>query len=148
MIWHISDNSWEGLTLFPGSSEYLHYYGSIDVYSANLADFAVCLLISKHKERNLWYIAPFPFYNINTNASLISLYTCTYNTQIVTPSPIFSLSPDARWLCRLEHNLFTSGLLASSHIALSVSIVNELLMTTGQELLLPILIKPLTAYLL
>lgn len=60
--------------MFPGSSEYLHYYGSIDVYSANLADFAVCLLISKHKERNLWYIAPFPFYNINTNASLISLY--------------------------------------------------------------------------
>lgn len=80
--------------MFPGSSEYLHYYGSIDVYSANLADFAVCLLISKHKERNLWYIAPFPFYNINgnTNASLISLYTCTYNTQIVTPSPSF-LSP-------------------------------------------------------
>lgn len=79
MIWYISDNSWEGLILFFGLFEYLYYYGSIDVYLVNLVDFVVCLLISKYKERNLWYIVLFLFYNININVFLIFFYICIYN---------------------------------------------------------------------
>lgn len=79
MIWYISDNSWEGLILFFGLFEYLYYYGSIDVYLVNLVDFVVCLLISKYKERNLWYIVLFSFYNININVFLIFFYICIYN---------------------------------------------------------------------
>lgn len=79
MIWYISDNSWEGLIFFFGLFEYLYYYGSIDVYLVNLVDFVVCLLISKYKERNLWYIVLFSFYNININVFLIFFYICIYN---------------------------------------------------------------------